>query len=145
MEAQERRKEEITRRPLYGKMSQQTYAVCFLTTLVYDLPRDILSNLVRKEGEGPTNHEEDSTDVTTTPRPESKAESADGPKSCSLCGVTFYTIDDQRSHVRSDLHGYNLKQRMRGVTAVTENEFEKLVGGMAYVRDYRIMLIGYRS
>ena len=98
---------------------------------MYDLPKDILTNLVRKEGDGPTSPRDDetATDHPTESRPESRAESSDGSKSCSLCGVTFNTIDDQRSHIRSDFHGYNLKQRMRGANAVTENEFEKLVGG----------------
>lgn len=49
-----------------------------------------------------------------------------GAKACSLCLVTFDTVEDQRSHIKSDLHGYNLKQRMRGANAVTEGEFEKL-------------------
>ena len=47
---------------------------------------------------------------------------------CGLCGLTFADVQDQRSHVRSDLHGYNLKQKMRGRKAVTEGEFERLVG-----------------
>ncbi|EPE37094.1 Ankyrin repeat-containing protein [Glarea lozoyensis ATCC 20868] len=115
MEMMEKRKEEITRRPLY----------------VYDLPKDILTNLVRKEGDGPAAQEDASeTDSTTDSRPESRAESSDGSKSCSLCGVMFYNLDDQRRHVRSDLHGYNLKQRLRGAKPVTENEFEKLVGDL---------------
>lgn len=37
------------------------------------------------------------------------------------------TVVDQRSHVRSDLHGYNLKQKMRGQKAVNESDFDKLV------------------
>lgn len=36
-------------------------------------------------------------------------------------------MEDQRGHIRSDWHGYNLKQKLRGGTPVTENEFEKLV------------------
>lgn len=37
---------------------------------------------------------------------------------------------DQRSHVRSDLHGYNLKQRIRGGKPASEIEFEKLIGDL---------------
>ena len=47
--------------------------------------------------------------------------------SCSLCGLVFSKLENQRSHVRSDWHGYNLKQRLRGHSAVNEAEFEKLV------------------
>lgn len=42
----------------------------------------------------------------------------------------FYTVEDQKSHVRSDFHNYNLKQKIRGAKAVTEIEFEKLVGDL---------------
>lgn len=50
--------------------------------------------------------------------------------SCALCNLDFSTVLEQRSHVRSDLHGYNLKQKMRGQTSVNENEFDKLVGDL---------------
>lgn len=60
---------------------------------------------------------------------ESGTEKAVGSNACSLCGITFYTVEDQKSHIRSDLHGYNLKQRIRGATPVSEADFEKLVGG----------------
>lgn len=36
-------------------------------------------------------------------------------------------VQEQRRHVKSDWHGYNLKQKLRGAPSVTENEFEKLV------------------
>ena len=39
-------------------------------------------------------------------------------------------MEDQRSHTKSDLHGYNLKQRLRGATPVSEGDFEKLVGDL---------------
>ena len=48
--------------------------------------------------------------------------------------MSFSSVDEQRSHVRSDLHGYNLKQKMKGLKVVDELEFEKLVGGMATSR-----------
>jgi hypothetical protein len=37
-------------------------------------------------------------------------------------------LQEQRNHVRSDLHKYNLKQKLRGLTPVTETQFESLVG-----------------
>lgn len=96
---------------------------------MYDLPQDILTTLTRKDaaGDGPQDNIQTSADI---PRPELRTESAAGSKSCSLCGVTFHTVEDQRSHIRSDLHGYNLKQRIRGAKPVNEGDFEKLVGGM---------------
>jgi hypothetical protein len=59
-------------------------------------------------------------------------ENAIGSKACSLCGVSFHTVEEQRSHTKSDLHGYNLKQKMRGQRAVSEGDFEKLIGGNMY-------------
>ena len=56
----------------------------------------------------------------------------DGPSlttSCALCGVSVGNVKDQRNHVRSDLHRYNLKQRMKGLQSVSEEEFENLIGG----------------
>lgn len=99
---------------------------------MYDLPQDILSTLIRKDIAGPDNTGDENTRSSPTdqaavvaPQPES----AIGSKSCSLCGVAFQTVEDQRSHVRSDLHTYNLKQKVRGAKPVTEGDFEKLVGG----------------
>jgi hypothetical protein len=40
-------------------------------------------------------------------------------------------LEEQRNHVRSDLHNYNLKQKMRGLPSVGEAEFERLIGGLA--------------
>lgn len=37
---------------------------------------------------------------------------------------------DQRGHLKSDLHNYNLKQKLRGKKPVSETEFEKLIGDL---------------
>ncbi|KAF7959679.1 hypothetical protein EAE96_001293 [Botrytis aclada] len=114
----EQRKEDITRRPLY----------------VYDLPEDILSTLARKDDSDDSNdatYQADTNSPTDTTERVIQTKPGDvGSKSCSLCGVTFYTVEDQKSHVRSDFHNYNLKQKIRGANAVTEIEFEKLVGDL---------------
>ncbi|TGO63403.1 hypothetical protein BCON_0013g00490 [Botryotinia convoluta] len=114
----EQRKEDITRRPLY----------------VYDLPQDILSTLARKDDSNDSNddtYQADTNPPTDTTERVIQTKPGDvGSKSCSLCGVAFYTVDDQKSHVRSDFHNYNLKQKIRGAKAVTEIEFEKLVGDL---------------
>jgi hypothetical protein len=58
--------------------------------------------------------------------------SGDGPRktslSCSLCSTNLGNVKDQRQHVRSDWHGYNLKQRLKGFDPVSEIDFERLVG-----------------
>ena len=66
----------------------------------------------------------------TPPRsstPAQKADTAVGSQSCSLCSLTFSTFADQRSHIKSDLHNYNLKLKLRGQKTVSEAEFEALV------------------
>jgi hypothetical protein len=85
--------------------------------------------LTLKENAEPEHENIGTPPPTEEPRTEKNAESIAGSKACSLCGVKFHTVEDQRSHVRSDLHGYNLKQRIRGAKPVSENDFEKLVGG----------------
>lgn len=99
---------------------------------MYDLPKDILSTLTPKDdtNEGPDQEGLATQETEKTSKPESDHAAVAGSKACSLCGVTFHTVEDQRSHIRSDLHGYNLKQRIRGSVAVSEGDFEKLVGGM---------------
>ena len=47
--------------------------------------------------------------------------------SCLLCGTAFPSVTEQRSHVRSDWHGYNLKQKLKGLPTVNEAHFEKLL------------------
>ena len=52
-------------------------------------------------------------------------------KSCGLCGISFLDLSEQRSHVKSDWHRYNLKQKLRGHKPIQEFEFEKLVGALS--------------
>ena len=46
---------------------------------------------------------------------------------CQLCRTSFPSVQEQRLHVKSDWHNYNLKQKMRGAHSVSEIEFERLV------------------
>lgn len=72
-------------------------------------------------------------EVSRSPKDKSPNASTDnlvGSQACSLCGLTFATLLDQRSHLKSDLHHYNLKQKLRGLKPVSETEFEKLIGDL---------------
>ncbi|KAF2164593.1 hypothetical protein M409DRAFT_67732 [Zasmidium cellare ATCC 36951] len=96
---------------------------------IFDLPEEILYTLQLKVQ--PTAAPEPPSPRPSTPslNGEDKQESApSSATSCGLCGLNFPNLLEQRSHVRSDLHGYNLKQKMRGKKAVDEAEFERLVG-----------------
>ncbi|EDU42341.1 ankyrin repeat and zinc finger domain containing protein 1 [Pyrenophora tritici-repentis] len=95
---------------------------------VFDLPEELLATLTLKDqAERPPQKEaplESRKEVGDDDGAPAKA------TSCNLCGLGFVTLADQRSHVRSDLHGYNLKQKIKGAKPVGEAEFEKLIGDL---------------
>ncbi|KAL1305807.1 hypothetical protein AAFC00_003970 [Neodothiora populina] len=114
---------------------------------VFDLPEELLYTLELKpelnDGLEITAGEDDTPESTTTHRRSQQTDdvnedgSSGGGKaaaasatSCALCNLNFPTVHEQRSHVRSDMHGYNIKRKMRGLKAVDEQEFEKLVGDL---------------
>ncbi|KAJ3112634.1 hypothetical protein HDU96_004356 [Phlyctochytrium bullatum] len=47
-----------------------------------------------------------------------------GSLSCNGCGVVFETVDEQRTHFRSDWHRYNQKQLVLGRPTITEADFD---------------------
>ncbi|KAI9850106.1 MAG: hypothetical protein M1838_006080 [Thelocarpon superellum] len=109
--------EDLLRRPFY----------------VFDLPPQILNNLQRKDVEQSPKESESMTPAarsTGPPSPDPGVDPSTSPAiSCALCGLTLGNVKAQREHVRSDVHRYNLKQRMRGLKPVTEMEFERMIGG----------------
>ena len=98
---------------------------------MYDLPADILATLVPKtELQAEITESTHSTIEGAHPNPQRNDTSTEGSKACSLCQITFHTVAEQRGHIRSDWHGYNLKQKLRCGAAISEDDFEKLVEGM---------------
>jgi hypothetical protein len=111
---------------------------------VYDLPSDILSTLRLKDDIATIASKQDSDQL----RLQIEAQNEDrinasitAAAACSLCKQSFYTVEEQRSHVRSDLHNYNLKQKLRGSGPVSELEFESIVKGMIYIACYMTIKI----
>ncbi|GAB1311797.1 hypothetical protein MFIFM68171_02007 [Madurella fahalii] len=107
--------DELLRRPLY----------------LYGLPPEILDSLRLKADAGlPAQFEDASADSTPT-RGQSPAPTAPdnilGSQACSLCGLSFVTVQEHRDHLKTDFHHYNLKQKLHGLTPVSEADFEKLV------------------
>lgn len=47
---------------------------------------------------------------------------------CALCKATFRDVSDQRQHVRSDLHRYNLKLQLKQLPPIDEATFVKKIG-----------------
>ncbi|KAI0859058.1 hypothetical protein F4860DRAFT_281845 [Xylaria cubensis] len=118
--AMDKKAEDLLKRPLY----------------VYDLPHEVLATLSLRTDADADSHdlETKSIDHSTPPSQDASrnasAENLVGSQACSLCGLSFATVEDQRSHQKSDWHHYNLKQRLRGNQPVSEVEFEKLVGNL---------------
>lgn len=73
----------------------------------------------------------DSTPQPSECAPEKDVERSGGETklstSCQLCRTSFPSVQEQRLHVKSDWHNYNLKQKIRGAQSITDNEFGKLV------------------
>ncbi|KAK4162480.1 hypothetical protein QBC43DRAFT_76369 [Cladorrhinum sp. PSN259] len=112
----DKKQDELLRRPHY----------------LYDLPPEILTSISLKADAGlPAQLDEDAP--TPTPDHISASSTPDnllGSQACSLCKLSFITVQEQRDHLRTDLHHYNLKQKVNGLNPVTEAEFEKLVDGL---------------
>ena len=99
---------------------------------MFDLPHELLMTIHLRDA---TILQPLSDDVDAKGGLESSAESPEGntttaSKSCGLCDISFPDVSEQRSHVKSDWHHYNLKQKLRGHKSIQETEFEKLVGDL---------------
>ncbi|KAI0910146.1 hypothetical protein F4823DRAFT_591266 [Ustulina deusta] len=119
--ATDKKTEDLLKRPLY----------------VYDLPHEVLSTLTLK-ADAESHHLDLDTDTPSPSSPASHDPARNPPtealvvgsQACSLCGLSFASVDDQRSHQKSDWHHYNLKLKLRRNKPVSEVEFEKLVGDL---------------
>ena len=45
-------------------------------------------------------------------------------KSCSTCGVTFDSTEDQRAHFKLDWHRFNIANKLKGLKSISEDQFE---------------------
>lgn len=109
---------------------------------IYNLPRELLDTLTLRTllSEPPPPQNTKSTPIPnvvgdgkqaqdgTDGAPASGANT--GARACNIClGVTFLDVDEQRTHFRSDWHRYNVKTRLSGGQAVSEEKFAQLVEG----------------
>ncbi|KAL3469251.1 hypothetical protein BJX99DRAFT_241718 [Aspergillus californicus] len=105
------RVEELLGRPLY----------------VYDLPQEILTSIALK-GEHQYMTVEETTASLTEPPEEAQEHAIATSTTCALCNVNYLNVQEQREHVRSDHHKYNVKAQLRGNRALDEVQFTKAVG-----------------
>ncbi|KAK7340128.1 hypothetical protein VNO77_20822 [Canavalia gladiata] len=77
--------------------------------------------------------EPSSNDVVVVDDPQNGAIST--PRcTCNTCKAQFDSLQDQRSHFKSDLHRFNVKLTMAGKNIVNEEDFEVLTS--EFVKDY---------
>lgn len=94
---------------------------------MYDLPQELLASLSAKTTGQPVAEEE--TGPSSQELEQAAQDSAIATSNlCPLCKVSYNTVQDQRSHVRSDHHRYNVKSQLRGNEPLGEIEFSKAVG-----------------
>ena len=75
----------------------------------------------------PRNQPADLSKVEDDARPGNQHEVRENAVSCNLCQLEFEDYTDQRRHMRSDWHSYNLRQKTNGLRTVSENDFESLI------------------
>ncbi|EPS37815.1 hypothetical protein H072_8511 [Dactylellina haptotyla CBS 200.50] len=104
----------------------------------FDLPRDLLSTLTVKGSSQDLAVPSSETQVDDVPSAEdakfkdlTKEPDPTSGMSCTLCGVKSKTIQEQRSHARSDVHRFNMKRKIRKQPPVSEMEFEKMIEGLS--------------
>jgi hypothetical protein len=102
----------LLRRPLY----------------LFDLPPEILSSLTVASKEQPQQ------EPSPTPDPIVRQSlNEDGiaiTTSCTLCRVSFANVQDQRQHVKSDFHRYNLRLSIKQQPPIDESTFVRLIGDL---------------
>ncbi|KAK5219594.1 hypothetical protein LTR47_007128 [Exophiala xenobiotica] len=105
----------LLRRPLY----------------LYDLPPELLSTLTFAGGEQPKT--EDAPASVPAHLDRQNAVDKDGVASsisCALCRVSFSNVQDQRQHVKSDFHRYNLKLSLKQMPPIDEPTFIRMIGDL---------------
>lgn len=94
---------------------------------MYDLPQELLDSLTVKTTHQPVTEQE--PEPTPTDLELAAQDSAIATSNlCSLCKVSYNSVQEQRSHVRSDHHRYNIKAQLRGNAPLGEIEFAKAIG-----------------
>lgn len=111
------------------KQSAQVAANPYLRRPLYafDLPPELLYSLTVRTTSGEPPPEPAST---ASPVLSVKDDGATQSSSCSLCGVAYPSVQEQRQHVKSDFHRYNLKLKVKGAQPLDEPTFAKMIGDL---------------
>jgi hypothetical protein len=92
---------------------------------IYSLPTELLNTITLKCDSLPPL---DDTPGTLTAGEQER--DTTGPPGCVTCNISaFADVSQQREHVRSDLHKFNLKRKLAGQKVVAADEFDKMLDG----------------
>ncbi|KIX96802.1 uncharacterized protein Z520_07522 [Fonsecaea multimorphosa CBS 102226] len=99
---------------------------------IYDLPPELLLTLTIAGGEQsqPQPQESRSEGIPADRETSLTEDGIANSTSCALCKVTFDSVQDQRLHVKSDFHRYNLKLSIKQIPPVDEVTFTKMIGDL---------------
>lgn len=93
---------------------------------IYSLPPEILNTITLKDD---INAAVDDAPLTQDVKHSGDITPA-GAVGCATCNIpTFSDMEEQREHVRSDLHKFNLKRQLAGQQIVNGDEFDKMLDG----------------
>lgn len=106
--------EDLQRRPVY----------------LYDIDANILNNIAIKSDAQITDEPVDESAKQKSDATAAEPTASGSQASCSLCSLKFDNVQEQRSHLKTDFHHYNLKQKLNGLSPVTEAKFEELVNNL---------------
>lgn len=96
------------------------------SSTVYDLPPELLATLTTKTEHQPL--DDPTPGVFARDTETAQDLSIATSSSCALCKVSYINVQEQRSHVRSDHHRFNIKAQLRGNAPLDEIQFAKAVG-----------------
>jgi hypothetical protein len=94
---------------------------------IFSLPLEILSTITPKGDVSVSLNERSLSQVSK----QNGETTATGTVGCATCNIpSFSDMEEQREHVRSDLHKFNLKRRVAGQPVVNSDDFDKMLDGM---------------
>ncbi|KAK9147605.1 hypothetical protein Scep_006362 [Stephania cephalantha] len=113
---------------------------------LFDLPRDFFDSCTLSLSVGPSLSSSSSRAQPVEPlrrdaiEEELAEEEEKGKKglsrwSCNTCKSEFESLEDQRSHFKSDLHRFNVKLTIAGKAVIREEEFDESVSDSIFDND----------
>ena len=97
---------------------------------VFLYEKDVVSNLIPKLK--PAFEEEVSEEKEiNSPVEDLNNLTVSSTTSCSTCGISFDSIQEQREHFKLDWHRFNIANKLKGQKAVTEDQFEAEIDNLS--------------